>query len=103
MFPSINTEKTRLIVGKGKKIVTGITVSDTKAKLPREMKRELRQEFHCIRKHGLISHMTSLKIRNPKYLPSLIGKFSFWLQVEPENVFAKNAKKYLLNSQISSA
>jgi len=94
---SINRKKTRLTIGGGKKIVTGISVSKEAPTIPRGLKRTLRSEFHCIRKFGLISHISSRRIRNPKYLSSLVGKFAFWAFVEPKNSFPSMAKEFLVN------
>lgn len=88
---AINESKTRLIKGNGKKIVTGISVSSTSPKIPREYKRKLRQEIHYIRKFGIYSHVQKKKVRTPFLIQSLIGKLQFWLFVEPENKFARQA------------
>ena len=50
--------------------------------------------------------MNKNNIKNPYYLKSIAGKINFWLSVEPENEFAKEAKvkvgalieKFKLNS-----
>ncbi|MAA96171.1 MAG: RNA-dependent DNA polymerase [Rheinheimera sp.] len=92
---SVNSEKTRLHLKKGQRIVTGISVSGDSLSVPREYKRALKQEIHFIERYGYISHVSKLKINDPLYLEKLIGKVNFWLQVEPENNFAKHALKLL--------
>ncbi len=92
---SINPEKTRLHTKQGQRIVTGISVSGNELKLPRSTKRELRKEIHYIQAFGFLSHVTKKKIKHPCYLESLIGKFGFWLHVEPNNNFAKKALEHL--------
>lgn len=92
----LNSKKTRLYKSKGKRIVTGISVLEKTIKLPREYKRNLRQELNFIFKYGYISHVKKLKIRKANYLPSLIGKVNFWISVEPQSDFALSAKKKLL-------
>lgn len=91
----INKDKTRLYKEKNKKIITGISVSDT-LKLPRNYKRNLVLELNYILKFGYTSHISKKKIRDINHLPSIIGKVNFWLQIEPKNEFALKAKKYLL-------
>lgn len=91
-----NKNKTRLQLNNNKRIVTGISVSGPKATIPRQLKRELKQELYYIQKHGYLSHVTKMKISNPKCLQSLEGKFSFWLQVEPDNDFAKKSLMFLI-------
>jgi RNA-directed DNA polymerase len=87
----VNDKKTFLQQNKHKRIVTGISISESEIKVPREYKRKLKLEIHCIRKHGIAGHIRKIKIRNPDYLLSIIGKIHFWLSVEPNNSFAKQA------------
>ena len=87
----VNPKKTVHQTKPGKKIVTGISVSGKTLKLPRRTKRHLRKEIYYIKKYGFLSHASKKKINNPIYLYSLRGKFSFWLQVEPECIFAKES------------
>jgi len=89
----VNEEKTKLFKYKGKRILTGISISDKCIKVPRDYKRNLRMEIHCIRKFGLYNHLIKKQINNQDYLQSIIGKINFWLSVEPENGFAKKALK----------
>ena len=93
----INTDKTQLHQKSGKRVLTGISVAGSCLKLPREATRLLRKEIYFVRKFGILSHVINQKIRNPFYLQSLIGKFGFWLQIEPDNEFAKQAFDDLIN------
>lgn len=88
----INDSKTQLHKGKGKRIITGVAVNEKIAKAPKSYKRKLFQSLHYVEKFGLNSHRTKLKIRNPNYLESLIGKLNYVLAIEPNN---DKAKKYL--------
>lgn len=92
---SINDQKTSLIIGNKQKIVTGLYVSDDKLKLPRASRRELQKEIYYIKKYGLLSHIGKLKIKQPNYLDSLEGKIRFWVQIEPDNIFAKESLSFL--------
>lgn len=83
----VNEAKTTLIRPGGKKIVTGLILSDETVNVTREFKRKLRQELYYITKYGVISHVAKKKIRDPFYLDSLYGKLNFWKWVEPENKF----------------
>ena len=83
----INNEKTRLHKRKGRRIVTGISVNNADPKIPREMKRDLRQQVYYALKYGIKSHMYKRKIRDPFYIQSLYGKIQFWKWVEPQNKF----------------
>lgn len=90
----INEEKIRLYKGQNRKIVTGICISE-RLSLPREYKRTLRQEIYYIRKYGLISHIEKRKIKRTNYCESLLGKFNYWLYVEPDNSYAHTQREYI--------
>lgn len=92
----VNENKTFICKGKGKRILTGISISGSRINVPRAYKRKLRKDIHYTLAYGVESHVRKLKIRNPDYLISLLGKVNFWLQVEPQNEFACNAKKKLV-------
>lgn len=92
---SVNKQKTSLIIGNKKKIVTGISVQGNNLTLPRSSKRQIKQEIHYIKQYGLISHISKLKIKNPYYIQSLEGKLRFWLQLEPDNEFASESLAFI--------
>lgn len=98
----VRKDKTSLISGKGKRIVTGISVVGKHPKVPRAMKREIRKEVHFIQKFGLVSHGSKTRIRKPYYLQSLLGRIEFWRAVEPDNLFPANAS-LLIRQLISGA
>ena len=83
----INTNKTLLISKQNRKIVTGLSISGDQVKIPKKYKRKLRQELHCIMRYGYLSHISNRKIRNPFYLDSIYGKYTFWKSIEPDNKF----------------
>jgi RNA-directed DNA polymerase len=82
----INDSKTKLLTGSGKKIVTGISISSHSLKLPKSRKRQLRQQGYYLSKYPgrIIKEFHG----DPFYIDRMIGKFNFWLQIEPENKFA---------------
>lgn len=85
----INKRKTNLIgVGK-QKIVTGISISSGELKIPREKKREIRQNVYYVLKNGLFEHQKNINSFDPIYVERLMGYLFFWLSVEPDNVFVK--------------
>ncbi|MCF7920737.1 MAG: reverse transcriptase family protein [Candidatus Cloacimonetes bacterium] len=92
----VNDTKTKLYLKAGKRIVTGISVIGNDPKLPREYKRKLKQELHYIFTYGIGSHMAKKKIKKINYLYRIIGKVNFWLNIEPDNEYARNAKAKLL-------
>ena len=83
----INTDKTLLISKQNRKIVTGLSISGDRVKIPKRYKRKLRQELHYIMRYGYLSHISNRRIRNPFYLDSVYGKYTFWKSIEPDNKF----------------
>jgi len=93
----VNKLKTRFYRDNSKRIVTGISVLGEELKIPREYKRNLHQELNFIFKYGFESHVKKMKIRSSSYLFSILGKINFWLMVEPNNDFAKESKKKIID------
>jgi RNA-directed DNA polymerase len=92
----VNIGKTRLHRSGGAKVVTGISVGGVNPRLPKHLRRKIRQETYYVVKHGYFSHMSKLKVRSACYLDSLLGKVRFWLTIEPENNFAREMETKLM-------
>lgn len=90
-----NNEKTVLVKGNGKKIVTGLSVVGEKVTLPRKYKRDLKKEIHFINRFGMVAHCEYIGVRDPVYLDRLEGRVRFWLSIEPENSQALRALSVL--------
>lgn len=95
----VNNKKTVLQQKKAQRILTGISIADSEIKIPREFKRNLKQEVHYIRTFGIFSHIRKQKIRDPEYLLTIIGRIRFWLSVEPSNEYAKRALVEILANE----
>ncbi|OQS09738.1 RNA-dependent DNA polymerase [Chromobacterium violaceum] len=93
---TVNKDKTRLKAKFGSRIVTGVSISGGSLSVPREYKRNLKNEIFFIRKFGILSHVSKKKIKNPNYIYSLLGKLAFWSYIEPENEYPIEAKKFLV-------
>lgn len=98
---AINKQKTKLKIGNGRKIVTGLLVNEDSVRVPKQYKRRIRQEIHYISKFGLSNHLKKKGEFDPIYIERLLGKLNFILTVEPDNVFALEAKKGLQESFIN--
>ncbi|EGH29588.1 RNA-directed DNA polymerase (Reverse transcriptase) [Pseudomonas syringae pv. japonica str. M301072] len=85
---TVNDAKTRLMINKNKKIVTGLSVAGTSLKITRDLKRTIKQDVFYIERYGFLSHVSQQKITDPFYLDSIFGKVNFWLQTEPGNAEA---------------
>lgn len=81
----INRKKTHVRGPGARKVVTGLTINDSKARLPRSVKDEIENALFHIEKHGLLSHMERRRSKNPiGYLNHLQGLILYARQVEPE-------------------
>lgn len=101
----INNEKSLVATNRGKIIITGISLSRGRLHLPRESKRNLRKDVFFMLKNGIIKESCFENILDPLYVDRLMGRLSFWLQIEPTNEFAlKNFRmlKKLVSSQTLS-
>ena len=93
---SVNVSKTKFIKDNEKKIVTGISISSGALKLPRPLVRNLKKQVHFILRRGYWNHIAVTGDRDPILLERLLGRLSFWLQIEPENPTARTLHKRLL-------
>lgn len=87
----VNSGKTHLCRGEGKRVVTGISVAGDKLRVPRGFRRRVRQETHYVLRHGPVSHTAKLRIGDPLYLHRLYGKLLFWQWVEPDEPFVSRS------------
>ena len=84
----LHPKKTRLLRNRGRRVVTGISIATDVPKVPRELKRRLRQEVHYVLCYGYLSFADRMKLENPAtYLESLLGRLAFWRWVEPHDRF----------------
>lgn len=81
----LNISKTVFRGAGRKKIVTGVSISSGKAKLPRETRRKIRQECHFLLTRGFDQHTAAIGVRDPIYVERVIGRLGYWLQIEPDN------------------
>lgn len=83
----VNQGKT-LIVHKNnqKKIITGLSISNDKITIPKKKKREIRSEVHNFLHKNQINQ--SFDHFQPYAKDRILGLLNFWLQVEPDNIYA---------------
>ena len=100
-----NTNKTHFIQNTSSQIVTGLVVNE-KVSIPRDYKRDLRQEIYYAIKFGLrdsiINGKKDLFIHNGNvdtegYFNHLMGKLKYVLQIEPKNEWFIKAEKNLIS------
>ncbi len=99
----VNESKTKFITNSSSQRVTGLTVNK-KVSIPKEYKRQLRQDVYYAIKFGLadsvlIGNKTDYMVcRVPdvhRYYNHLVGKMRYVLQIEPENAWFREAVKKL--------
>ena len=96
---TLNEQKTRFVSNAGRQSVTGLTVNE-KISVSREYKRRLRQEIYYTLKFGAADSILKAEHRDficegkpdaERYLQHLIGKVQFVLQIEPGNIWFREA------------
>ena len=96
---TLNEQKTRFVSNAGRQSVTGLTVNE-KISVSREYKRRLRQEIYYALKFGAADSILKAEHRDficegkpdaERYLQHLIGKVQFVLQLEPGNIWFREA------------
>jgi RNA-directed DNA polymerase len=93
----LNMKKTYICNGHGKKVLTGISISNGKLALPREKKRILRVEAFKAINCDPMEYI--YKQHDPIYYERLIGKYSYWKLIEPSNYFVVNTISALKKKQ----
>ena len=86
---TINSDKTYLSTNERKRVLTGISIVNGETRIPRKLRREIKQEVFYLNEYGFYSHISKRKITNPYYLDSLRGKIIFWNFVESDSTVAK--------------
>lgn len=85
----LNKRKTRVSIGAGRKVVTGISVSGDRLRLPRSYVRDVKKEAFFVGKFGFFSHSERTELYDPIYLERLLGRISFWRQIDPDSPSAQ--------------
>lgn len=88
---TVNPKKVRLYKEKDNKILTGVALKNGVIKLPREKRREYEQEIYYTLKYGVNTRIKGEYNNFSTYILSILGKANFWLMLEPDNQFVKDA------------
>ena len=83
---TLNREKTVFAGSSQRQTVTGLVVNE-KADLPREKRRELRQEVYYCLKYGVREHLSQRGSSDAplRYINGLMGRLAYQLQQRPED------------------
>lgn len=87
----VNPKKVRLYNELDNKILTGIALKNGNLRLPRDKRRSYEQEIYYALKYGVDTRIKGEYKHFSTYILSLLGKAHFWLMLEPDNKFAKDA------------
>lgn len=74
---------------KRRRIIAGISISEGELKLPKPAKREIRMQAGFLMRNGLVDEI--LRSGDPLHADRVLGRVGFWLQLEPNNIYAQNA------------
>jgi RNA-directed DNA polymerase len=92
----INKDKSGVVRGNQRKLITGLVVSDNGVRVPKKMRREYRKQSHYLAKNGIDQFNGSLGVLNPLYIDEVIGKGQYIISVEPDNAYVKESLHVLL-------
>lgn len=96
----LNDHKTRLRSAGQRQTVTDLVVNE-KVSVPREVRREIRQEVYCCRRFGVEDHLrwTGVGLSPEAYLDRLLGRVGYVLQADPGCAWALEARRWLLGER----
>lgn len=97
----VNNEKTKLMSGPGRRIVTGLQIND-EVRVPRKFRRDLRKEVYFIERFGYRSHVSKLRKPYSSYIYSIRGRAAFLHWVEKDSENASRTDFLLRNLSISN-
>lgn len=91
----LNEGKTRLLLGKSTKYVTGISVGGDRLRLPRKTRRAIRNSAHLLTKTGDVQGFAK-SAKDPLIIETVLGHVAFWRHVEPEDEVAEHLFRSLV-------
>lgn len=93
---NLNSSKTKYKLTGSKKIITGVSISSGKLKVPKSYKRILKaQVYELIKYKDDLSKMFNFE---PMIYEKTLGKLNYMLHVEPDNSWALDKKNELINN-----
>lgn len=87
----VNTSKTKRYDETNRKLVTGIVIGENDIRLPKSKRREITQEVHYLKKFGILDQVK--RYNDIYYIDRILGRLSYWKQIEPENEYVLNSIK----------
>ncbi|MHB0937654.1 MAG: retron St85 family RNA-directed DNA polymerase [Armatimonadota bacterium] len=81
---SVNIKKVRLYYKNQRQLVTGLVVNNDRPRVPREIKRYLRQQIYYCNRYGVENHLSRIGSTKGYYKEHLFGYAYFILMVEKD-------------------
>lgn len=81
---TINPSKTRVAKSNTRQEVTGVVVN-SHMQIPKQKRKEIRQQVYYIKKYGLDSHLEHIKENRSHYINHLLGQINFALFINPKD------------------
>lgn len=100
---AVNEAKTLLSQQGRKIIITGVSISGGKASLPRKQVRRVKADAHLILKYGPLGAMQRRGMIDPFFVDRVLGRISFWLQIDPEHPVPLRLRKLLIERRQGAA
>ncbi|ABZ75089.1 RNA-directed DNA polymerase (Reverse transcriptase) [Shewanella halifaxensis HAW-EB4] len=92
----VNQNKSGVVRGHKRKLITGLVVSEYGVRVPKKMRREYRKQAHYMLKNGIEQLNGNMGMLNPLHIDEVIGKGQYILSVEPGNAYVKDSLCMLL-------
>ncbi|WP_311752261.1 reverse transcriptase family protein [Proteus columbae] len=86
---SINDDKSRLLAGNQRKVVTGLVVQSDTIRVPKKVRRKFRKDSYYLIKNGY-NNLGNERLFNLLEVDELVGVGSYIKKVEPQNSYVSN-------------
>lgn len=91
---SLNPDKTIEYSENQRKLITGVVVKKDSIRLPKDLRREIKQQAHYILKFGILDQVK--RYNDIFYIDRILGRLSYWKQIEPKNEYVINTSKEII-------
>ncbi|GAK95508.1 Retron-type RNA-directed DNA polymerase [Nonlabens tegetincola] len=81
----LNLKKTKFYKKGDRKLVTGVVVNSDGIRLPKSKRKQIKKEVYYLKKYGIQDQV--FRHNDVFYIDRILGKLSFWKQIEPKNEF----------------
>jgi RNA-directed DNA polymerase len=98
---TINDAKTVIMRQNTRQLVTGIVVNK-KMQVPRKDRQNMRLEIYYLKKYGLVEHLKAVNNKKSNYIPHLLGRLNFFLNINSKDEEFIEYKKFVIENFASS-